>query len=114
MSEGITNAACFSITTLLVVSLANLILLIVMILESRKKCHSETEVSENGFRFGALQGTNKYSSLINANNPRDDTAFMAALLLLKGTSMSLICGKISNNRTKFYGFLYKLKLVFYL
>lgn len=94
MGEGLVNVACFSITTLLVVSLANLILLIMMILESRKNCLVESDISDGAYRFGALQADNKFSSLINRNTiPSANTNFMAALVLLKGTSMTLICGK---------------------
>ncbi|KAH1025141.1 trypsin epsilon-like [Dendroctonus ponderosae] len=93
MAEGFASVACFSITTLLVVSLANLILLIMMILESRKKCTVDSDVTDSAFRFGALQAEDKFSSLIHKNNiPSANSNFMAALVLLKGTSMTLICG----------------------
>lgn len=91
MSEGFTNVACFSITTLLVVSLANMVLLIMMIMEMRKKCNGDSVVESNGsFQFGALQGTSRLSSLIN---PTSQQKFMAALVMLKGSSIMLICGK---------------------
>ncbi|XP_050308468.1 trypsin-like [Anthonomus grandis grandis] len=90
---------CFSLTTLLVVSLTNLILLIVMILESRKKCLNEDVISDTGFRFGALKGLDKSSAVMQRGVLRDEARSMAALILLKGGMTSLICGTVIISKT---------------
>ncbi|XP_030746955.1 trypsin alpha-3-like [Sitophilus oryzae] len=94
MGDGISAVACFSMTTLLVVSLANLILLVFMIMESRKKCGED--FNDRIFKSSALQS--KFSSLVDAKNHRETPKFMAALVLLKSGTMVLICGTVIISR----------------
>ncbi|KAL1497647.1 hypothetical protein ABEB36_008570 [Hypothenemus hampei] len=95
MAEGLSNVACFSITTLLVVSLANLVLLMFLILEWRNNCISDGESIDSAYRIGALQGGNKQlSNSITRNSVNFDQKFMAALVMFKEVSSSLICGTI--------------------
>ncbi|XP_060522929.1 trypsin alpha-3-like [Cylas formicarius] len=86
---AMSSVSCVSVTTLVVVSLANLILLIVMLMESRKHCREDSELAEN-YRYRATNG--RLSSLVGGKNHREDPKFLAALVVLKSNQMALMCG----------------------
>ncbi|KAJ8978880.1 hypothetical protein NQ317_008495 [Molorchus minor] len=84
------HISCVTITTLVVVSLANLILLVTVVLESRKKCSSENlhEPYEK-FRYSP----SKRLSLVRGKSlDIPERKYMAALYLIKYNRILLICG----------------------
>ncbi|KAJ8948645.1 hypothetical protein NQ318_022713 [Aromia moschata] len=82
--------SCITITTLVVVSLANLVLLLTVVLESRKKC------AENPYEpFERLRNApgKRLLSLVSGEGPGiPEQKYMAALCLIKYNRILLICG----------------------
>ncbi|XP_018563414.1 trypsin epsilon-like [Anoplophora glabripennis] len=83
--------SCITVTTLIVVSLANLILLLTIVLESMKKCN------QNVFDMSEHLRNRPGKSLMSlvAGRAQDETTehkHMAALCLIKYNRVLLICG----------------------
>ncbi|KAJ8923003.1 hypothetical protein NQ315_001551 [Exocentrus adspersus] len=84
--------SCVTITTLVVVSLANLLLLLTVVLESRRKCSENSYDVTDHLRHGSGK---KLMSLVTGraqDEAKAEHMHMAALCIIKYNRVLLICG----------------------